>query len=89
MAVTLATKRTRAETEPNETRAQAECGEIMSLSDSTFARLRSQMERAEIVLFTGAGFSMGAKDRQGRPVPSSTQLKEDLWALSYQAVKRH
>lgn len=55
----------------------------MSLSDSTFARLRSQMERAEIVLFTGAGFSMGARDRQGRAVPSSTQLKEELWALSY------
>src|SRR5438876_121969 len=55
----------------------------MTLSDSTFARLRSQMERAEIVLFTGAGFSMGAKDRQGRPVPSSSQLKEELWALSY------
>ena len=43
----------------------------MSLSYTTFARLRSQMERAEIVLFTGAGFSMGARDRQGRPVPSS------------------
>lgn len=55
----------------------------MSLSDSSFARLRSQMERAEIVPFTGPGFSMGAKDRQGEPVPSSTQLKEELWALSY------
>src|SRR2546428_13708375 len=41
------------------------------------------MERAEIVPFTGPGFSMGAKDRQGRPVPSSTQLREELWALSY------
>lgn len=33
----------------------------MSLSDNTFARLRSQMERAELVLFTGAGFSLGAR----------------------------
>ena len=59
----------------------------MSLSDTTFARLRSQMERAEIVLFTGAGFSMGARDRQGRPVPSSTQLREELWALCYPGLR--
>src|SRR4051812_31893043 len=53
------------------------------LSDTTFARFRAQMERAEVVLFTGAGFSMGAKDRHGRAVPSSSQLKEELWNLSY------
>ncbi len=34
-------------------------------------------------LFTGAGFSIGAKDHSGRPIPSVSELKEELWQLLY------
>jgi hypothetical protein len=37
----------------------------------------------ELVLFTGAGFSIGSKDHTGRPIPSGNDLKRELWQLSY------
>ena len=55
----------------------------MSLSANSIARLRSQMARAEIILFTGAGFSVGASNRQGQRLPTTAQLKEELWELCY------
>src|SRR5688500_559667 len=35
------------------------------------------------VLFTGAGFSLAARDRQGRALPSSEELRRELWALAF------
>ncbi len=55
----------------------------MTINESALARLKSQLARGEIVLFTGAGFSSGAKDRTGLNVPGSTQLAEELWSLSF------
>ena len=55
----------------------------MGLSTNDLARLRSQMSRAEIVLFTGAGFSLGASGRSGKPLPSSTDLKQELWEICF------
>ena len=55
----------------------------MGLSANSIARLRSQMARAEIILFTGAGFSVGASNRQGQRLPTTAQLKEELWELCY------
>ena len=55
----------------------------MTLSTNSIARLRSQMARAEIILFTGAGFSVGASNRHGQQLPTTTQLKEELWKLCY------
>jgi SIR2-like domain len=49
----------------------------------SIARLRSQLSRAELVLFTGAGFSRGAMDREGRPLPTTAELKADLWDLCF------
>lgn len=55
----------------------------MGLSANSIARLRSQMARAEVVLFTGAGFSIGAENRRGQKLPTTTQLKQELWGLCY------
>ncbi len=55
----------------------------MELEANDFARLRSQASRGELILFTGAGFSLGAKDHSGRPIPSSYDLKRELWQLCY------
>lgn len=41
------------------------------------------MSRGEIVLFTGAGFSLEAKDRTGQNLPTVTALKQELWAISF------
>jgi len=43
--------------------------------------------RGEVILFTGAGFSFGAKDHSGRPIPSVllsvSDLKKEIWDLLY------
>lgn len=55
----------------------------MELKEQTIRRIASQMGRGELVLFTGAGFSLGAKDVTGAPVPSASELREELWRLAY------
>jgi hypothetical protein len=55
----------------------------MELEANDLARLRSQVSRGELILFTGAGFSIGAKDHSGRPIPSVSELKKELWQLLY------
>ncbi len=45
--------------------------------------MKSQASRGELILFTGAGFSLGAKDHSGRPIPSVGELKKELWQLLY------
>lgn len=54
----------------------------MPLEPSTFARLRSQVEQGDLILFTGAGFSLAASDRAGNPLPSVRALKEMLWDIA-------
>lgn len=39
------------------------------------------MSRGEVVLFTGAGFSFGANDRHGRPIPGVTDLTREIAGL--------
>lgn len=51
--------------------------------DSLFARLESQLSRAEAVLLTGAGFSLSAKDSEGKSIPSSAQLSEEIWDIAF------
>jgi hypothetical protein len=55
----------------------------MQMEATDLARLRSQASRGELVLFTGAGFSLGGKDRAGRSIPSSPELKREIWELCY------
>lgn len=45
------------------------------------ANLAKQMRQGRALLFTGAGFSFGATDRDGRPVPSATSLRNEIWEL--------
>ncbi|HUQ04105.1 MAG TPA: SIR2 family protein [Kofleriaceae bacterium] len=35
------------------------------------------------ILFTGAGFAVGARDRRGRTLPSSEQMAKELWQLVF------
>ena len=50
----------------------------MKIEDSDLARLRAQISRGEVILFTGAEFSLGAKDRSGKQIPSAGDLKREL-----------
>jgi Mrp family chromosome partitioning ATPase len=45
--------------------------------------LSGQLERALPILFTGAGFSLSAKNIRGQTVPSVEQLKKVLWELCF------
>jgi hypothetical protein len=45
--------------------------------------LLEALDRRELVLFTGAGFSAGACDREGLELPTSEHLVEDLWAICF------
>jgi hypothetical protein len=45
--------------------------------------LLQALARRELVLFTGAGFSAGACDREGLELPTSEHLIEDLWAMCF------
>jgi hypothetical protein len=47
------------------------------------ARLRDWFARGQVVLFTGAGFSRGAFDRAGRPIPQVADLRAELWEIAY------
>jgi SIR2-like domain len=49
--------------------------------DFAVERLNAQMARGEVVLFTGAGFSAGATNAKGEPVPQGTELKRAIWDL--------
>ena len=50
--------------------------------------LRSQFERGTPVLFTGAGFSLAARNILGTPIPTVTQLKEALWSICFPGQPR-
>src|SRR6266481_162229 len=45
--------------------------------------LSGQLERALPILFTGAGFSLSAKNIKGDPMPTVDVLKKDLWQLCF------
>ena len=53
--------------------------------DHVFARLQSQLSRAEVVLFTGAGFSLDAEDSSGELLPSTEALTKACWNLAFPA----
>ena len=55
----------------------------MPLDPHDFKRLRNQISRGEVILFTGAGFSRDAADHDGQPIPSPRELAERLFSLLY------
>lgn len=46
-------------------------------------RLADQMSRGDVILFTGAGFSMSALALNGQNVPSVNKLRELIWPLAF------
>ena len=44
-------------------------------------RLARCVASGQAILFTGAGFSMDARSAAGHPVPSSDEMRRDLWQL--------
>jgi hypothetical protein len=51
----------------------------MSIPETLFHAIESE----ETILFTGAGFSTGARALDGRPLPSSEELVDEIWRLVY------
>ncbi len=49
--------------------------------DALVRLLGGQMARAEVSLFSGAGFSYGAKDVDGVDVPQVDDLRREIWGL--------
>jgi hypothetical protein len=47
------------------------------------AYLGNQIAQGEVILFTGAGFSLRATAEDGRNLPTASQLRDELWALIY------
>lgn len=45
--------------------------------------LAGQIARGECVLFTGAGFSHGARSTDGQPVPQARALAQLLWPIAF------
>lgn len=48
-----------------------------------FERLASQLSRGSVVLFTGAGFSLGCLTRTGKRVPRVRDLTKALWDVAF------
>jgi hypothetical protein len=53
----------------------------MDHADRIVERVGQQMARAQVVLFTGAGFSFGATDGDGQPIPQVKDLKTEIWEM--------
>jgi hypothetical protein len=51
------------------------------------AYLKGQIASGNVILFTGAGFSLRAKAEDGEPIPSATRLREELWPVVYGDVE--
>ena len=56
---------------------------MSDLENTYIPHLRAQFQRARPILFTGAGFSMSAKNIQGENLPSGSTLREMIWPLCF------
>jgi len=45
--------------------------------------IKGPLGRGELILFSGVGLSLGARDRDGNPVPSSWDLRNEVHSLPY------
>jgi hypothetical protein len=54
---------------------------FVMMTPAAWKRLSEQMARGDVVLFTGAGFSVGARDMEGNPVPQVSQLTREIAEL--------
>jgi hypothetical protein len=51
-------------------------------------RLKSQIQQGQVILFTGAGFSAGARSVGGIPLPSTGELADALWDVALPGQER-
>src|SRR5437899_2613080 len=51
--------------------------------NAIIGHLRTQFETAKPVLFTGAGFSLDAKNAHGRNLPTSDDLRRAIWKICF------
>ena len=58
----------------------------MGLEPRILAYLKARIRRADTVLFTGAGFSRGAMNRLGKPMPLGDELRSVFWEVCYPGV---
>jgi hypothetical protein len=54
-----------------------------AINRSWFLHIQSQFERARPILFTGAGFSLGARNISGEVLPLASALRTMLWGLCF------
>lgn len=54
-----------------------------AINRSWFLHIQSQFERGRPILFTGAGFSLGARNICGDHVPAASALRTMLWELCF------
>ena len=54
-----------------------------SLDPVRMRELFATIASGDAILFTGAGFSTGATDLEGRPLPDSEQMRQELWRLVF------
>jgi hypothetical protein len=54
-----------------------------AIDKNWISHLRTQFERARPILFTGAGFSFGAKNILDEGIPSVSTLRSRLWELCF------
>jgi len=57
----------------------------MTVDSGLASRLKRQLSRGELGLFTGAAFSYGSVSISGKPIPSALALKQELWRLAFPA----
>jgi hypothetical protein len=55
----------------------------LSLSTTFIPHLRTQFQRGSVVLFTGAGFSLGSANSRGEHLPTVNELARLLWEICY------
>ena len=53
------------------------------LTSTYIPHLAGQFRQATPVLFTGAGFSVGAKSIAGIAIPSYDELRHQIWKISF------
>lgn len=49
-------------------------------------RLANQIASGDLILFTGAGFSLDAKNHTGTDLPGVRKLREVLWSIAFPAT---
>lgn len=57
---------------------------LPGLDDNQAAKLTSFISQGRVILFTGAGFSIGAKAKKtGKSLPTASELARALWEISF------